>query len=156
MTLVSPAPRARGRRRVDSQPINVHFLIPCYYARLTVIQARGNRSPTRSQRKEDRMPKRHYNIFDQTLLPEEDFSGGKLLRKRKTSGNSDSPSKKKRKTSSSTSLVIPPSSNLDQIEVSSRPRIPPVSQPVTALQRITTPPAPRPSSPQIAATAPRE
>ena len=102
------------------------------------------------------MPKKHYNIFDQTLLPEEDFSGGKLLRKRKTSGNSDTQSKKKRKTSSSTSLVVPPISNPDQIQVSSRPRIPPVSQSVTALQRITTPPPPRPSSSQITATSPRE
>jgi len=42
-------------------------------------------SSTRSQRKEDKTPKRHHNIFDQTLLPEEDFSGGKLLRHRRTS-----------------------------------------------------------------------
>ena len=160
MALLSSTPRARGRRRVDPLPSNVHFPIPRYCVRLIMIQARGNRSPTRSQRKEDRIPKKHYNIFDQTLLPEEDFSGGKLLRKRKTSGNSDSPSRKKRKTSSSTSLVVPPqSSNLDQIEVTSRPRIPPhrpVSQPITALQRITTPPPARPSSSQIATTTPRE
>lgn len=44
-----------------------------------------DKSSTRSQRKEDKTPKRHHNIFDQTLLPEEDFSGGKLLRHRRTS-----------------------------------------------------------------------
>src|SRR5271169_5433706 len=115
MALLSSTPRARGRRRVDPLPSNVHFPIPRYCIRLIMIKARGNRSPTRSQRKEDRIPKKHYNIFDQTLLPEEDFSGGKLLRKRKTSGNSDSPSRKKQKTSSSTSLLIPPqSSSLDE------------------------------------------
>lgn len=150
MTLMTPSPRARSRKRVDSLPLNVHFPLPNVWIWLILRQTRANRSPTRSQRKEDRLPKRHYNIFDQTLLPEEDFSGGKLLRKRKTSGGSDPPPNRKRKSSSPEPSTT---NNFDQIEVSSRPRIPPrpVSQPVTALQRITTPP-PKPASSYIATT----
>jgi hypothetical protein len=92
-------------------------------------------------------------MFDQTLLPEEDFSGGKLLRKRRTSGHTDpEPAPKRRKTTPSTSSPPKNDENLpDQIEVSSRPpRIPPpqrpVSQPVSALQQQPTPTTPPPRS----------
>ena len=93
-------------------------------------------------------------MFDQTLLPEEDFSGGKLLRKRKTSLPTDSePPSKRRKTASPHPKN---DENSDQIQVSSKPRIPPppVSQPVSALQKHPnneTPPQ-RSSSSQVVGT----
>jgi hypothetical protein len=82
-----------------------------------------NKSPTRSQRKEDRIPKIHHNIFDQTLLPEEDFSGGKLLRKRRTSGGHESIVSEKQKSTRSILGSTPQPNNPDEIEVvSQRPR----------------------------------
>ena len=112
-----------------------------------------NKSPTRSQRKEDRFPKKHFNMFDQTLLPEEDFSGGKLLRKRKTSGHLDpETAPKRRKTVSPTP---PNDESLADIQVSSGPEIPEraVHEPVSALQQRNnneTSPQ-RPSSSQVGA-----
>jgi len=82
-------------------------------------------------------------MFDQTLLPEEDFSGGKLLRKRKTSSTSDESqslllNKRRRILPSPISTETQPQttsdSKFDQIEVSARPR--PVLSEKTASQTI--------------------
>ena len=84
-------------------------------------------------------------MFDQTLLPEEDFSGGKLLRHRKTSTESDLPPKKRRKTTpTALSPNTPITDEYDQIEVSRRPRSPQraTSQPPIASQP--KPPSQRP------------
>lgn len=87
---------------------------------LTQTQTRLNKSPTRSQRKEDRIPKVHHNIFDQTLLPEEDFSGGKLLRKRKASSGHESIVSERRKRPFAIPVSTPQPPSLDEIEVVTR------------------------------------
>jgi len=82
-----------------------------------------NKSPTRSQRKEDRIPRKHHNIFDQTLLPEEDFSGGKLLRRRKTTGPYEHlPPKENVESPLSLTAPISDTNSFDEIQVSRRPR----------------------------------
>lgn len=148
MALVAPLSRSRLRSRLDHLTINV--LPPTYPASssmemLTCANCQGrtnNTSPTRrSQRRDETIPKRHYNMFDQTLLPEEDFSGGKLLRKRKTSSTSDESQSlllnKRRRIlpppiSTETQPQTTSNSKFDQIEVSVRPR--PVPPETTASQ----------------------
>jgi MYST family zinc finger domain len=71
-------------------------------------------------------------MFDQTLLPEEDFSGGKLLRKRKTSIGSDEHQAiiaKRRRTTAppppspqQQSQTTKTNDRFDEIQVSARPR----------------------------------
>lgn len=71
-------------------------------------------------------------MFDQTLLPEEDFSGGKLLRKRKTSIGSDEHIVRKRRRTTAPPPPPPPkqqqsqtttaNNRFDEIQVSARPR----------------------------------
>jgi len=146
MALVAPLSRSRLRSRLDPLTINVPTPSPALSSMevLTWANCQGrtnNTSPTRrSQRRDETVPKRHYNMFDQTLLPEEDFSGGKLLRKRKTSGASDESQSllnKRRRTLPPSSAETQPqtasnNSKFDQIEVSTRPR--PVPQESTASQ----------------------